>query len=48
MQKQDLAHPAFNNLFINFEYLDALNTLVVKRKAHTEKEKDETDENARF
>ena len=40
VQKQDLAHPAFNNLFINFEYLDALNTLVVKRKAHTEKEKD--------
>ena len=37
---QDFAHKAFNNLFISFEYIDSINTIVVKRKAHTNGEKD--------
>lgn len=31
---QDFAHKAFNNLFVSFEYIDSINTIVVKRK-HT-------------
>lgn len=37
---QDFAHKAFNNLFVSFEYIDSINTIVVKRKAHTNGEKD--------
>ncbi len=37
---QDFSHKAFNNLFLNFEYIDEINTVLVKRKAHTEGEKE--------
>ena len=37
---QDYAHKAFNNLFLSYEYLDSINTIVIKRKAHTNEEKD--------
>ena len=37
---QDFAHKAFNNLFISYEYIDSINTIVVKRKSHTNGEKD--------
>ncbi|MGN1327912.1 MAG: glucoamylase family protein, partial [Clostridia bacterium] len=37
---QDFAHKAFNNLFISYEYIDAINTILIKRKAHTKEEKD--------
>ena len=37
---QDYAHKAFNNLFLSYEYVDAINTILIKRKAHTSYEKD--------
>ena len=37
---QDYAHPAFNNLFLTFEYLEDENILVVKRRKHTAEEKE--------
>ena len=37
---QDFAHPAFNNLFLTFEYIDSINTLLVKRKPHIESEQE--------
>ena len=37
---QDYAHKAFNNLFLSYEYMEAINTIVIKRKAHTNEEKD--------
>lgn len=30
---QDYAHKAFNNLFVSFEYIEGLNTIIVKRNA---------------
>ena len=35
---QDFAHPAFNNLFLTYEYIDSINTILIKRKPHTEHE----------
>ena len=32
IKEQDYAHPAFNNLFLTFEYVDDLNAILVKRK----------------
>lgn len=29
---QDYAHPAFNNLFLTFEYIENLGTIIIKRK----------------
>ena len=37
---QDYAHRAFNNLFLSYEYIEAINTVIVKRKAHSNNEKD--------
>ncbi len=37
---QDYAHRAFNNLFLSYEYIEAINTVLVKRKAHSNNEKD--------
>ena len=37
---QDYSHKAFNNLFLNFEYIDEINTVLVKRKAHVDGEKE--------
>ena len=35
---QDFAHPAFNNLFLTYEYMDSINTILIKRKPHTQHE----------
>ena len=35
---QDFAHPAFNNLFLIYEYIDSINTILIKRKPHTQHE----------
>ena len=35
---QDFAHPAFNNLFLTYEYIDSINTILIKRKPHTQHE----------
>lgn len=37
---QDYAHPIFNNLFLNFEYIQELNTILVRRKKRGIQEKD--------
>ena len=37
---QDYAHKAFNNLFLSYEYIDTINTILIKRKAHTNNEKE--------
>ena len=37
---QDYAHKAFNNLFLSYEYMDAINAILIKRKAHTNEETD--------
>ena len=37
---QDYAHPVFNNLFLNFEYIPDLNTILVKRNKRGIQEKD--------
>ena len=31
-KEQEYAHPAFNNLFLNYEFIDETNTILVKRK----------------
>ena len=31
-QEQDSAHPAFNNLFLNYEYIDDLGAIIVNRR----------------
>ena len=37
---QDYAHKGFNNLFLTYEYIDGINTILIKRKAHTNEETD--------
>jgi len=37
---QDYAHPAFNNLFLVYEYLEDTNTILVKRKDRSNSDKD--------
>lgn len=37
---QDYAHKAFNNLFLSYEYIDSINTIVIKRNPHTNGEKE--------
>ena len=32
LKEQDYAHPAFNNLFLTFEYIDELNSVLIQRK----------------
>jgi len=39
-KEQDYAHPAFNNLFLSYEYIDELNTIVVKRKKRSNNQKE--------
>ena len=36
---QDYAHPAFNNLFLRYEYLEEYNTIIVNRKDRKDEEK---------
>ena len=31
-KEQEYAHPAFNNLFLSYEFIDETNTILVKRK----------------
>jgi len=38
--EQDYAHPAFNNLFLSYEYIPEINTILVKRKKRTENQKE--------
>ena len=35
-KEQDYAHPAFNNLFLSYEYIPEINTILVKRKKRSE------------
>lgn len=35
---QDYAHKAFNNLFVSFEYIDSINTIIAKRNSRNQKE----------
>jgi len=37
---QDYAHPAFNNLFLSYEYISETNTILVKRKKRSENQKE--------
>ena len=37
---QDYSHKAFNNLFLSYEYIENLNTILIKREAHTKAEHD--------
>lgn len=37
---QDYSHKAFNNLFLRYEYIDEISTILVERKARTKNEKD--------
>lgn len=39
-KEQDYAHPAFNNLFLSYEFLPEINTIIVKRKKRTNDQKD--------
>jgi len=39
-KERDYAHPAFNNLFLNFDYLEEEETLLVKRKKREKSEQD--------
>ena len=39
-KEQDYAHPAFNNLFLSYEYIPEINTILVKRKKRSEKQKE--------
>ncbi len=39
-KEQDYAHPAFNNLFLMYEYLPELNIILVKRKKRSENDKE--------
>jgi len=39
-KENDYAHPAFNNLFLNFEYLEDNEILIVKRKKREKNDKD--------
>lgn len=37
--EQDASHPAFNNLFLNYEYVEELNSILVGRRVRNEQEK---------
>jgi len=39
-KEQDYAHPAFNNLFLSYEYISETNTILVKRKKRSENQSD--------
>lgn len=39
-KEQDYAHPAFNNLFLSYEYIPEINTILVKRKKRSENQKE--------
>ena len=39
-QEQDYAHPAFNNLFLSYEFIDETNTILVKRKSRSANQKE--------
>jgi cyclic beta-1,2-glucan synthetase len=39
-KEQDYAHPAFNNLFLSFEYIEENNTILVKRKKRSKNQKE--------
>ena len=39
-KEQDYAHPAFNNLFLSYEYIADTNTILVKRKKRSENEQE--------
>lgn len=39
-KEQDYAHPAFNNLFLMYEYIPELNIILVKRKKRSENQKE--------
>ena len=39
-QDQEYAHPAFNNLFLNYEYIPETNTILVKRKKRSQNQKE--------
>ena len=39
-KEQDYAHPAFNNLFLTYEYIPELNIILVKRKKRSENQKE--------
>ena len=39
-KEQDYAHPAFNNLFLSYEYIPETNTILVKRKKRSESQKE--------
>ena len=39
-KEQDYAHPAFNNLFLCYEYIPETNTILVKRKKRSENQKE--------
>ena len=39
-KEQDYAHPAFNNLFLSYEFIDETNTILVKRKSRSANQKE--------
>ncbi len=39
-KEQDYAHPAFNNLFLSYEFIPETNTILVKRKKRSENQKE--------
>ena len=39
-KEQDYAHPAFNNLFLSYEYIEDSNTILAKRKKRSENQKE--------
>ena len=39
-KEQDYAHPAFNNLFLSYEYIEDSNTILAKRKQRSENQKE--------
>ncbi|MCR5146561.1 MAG: hypothetical protein K6B70_04370 [Clostridia bacterium] len=39
-KEQDYAHPAFNNLFLDYEYISDTNTILVKRKKRSKEQKE--------
>ena len=39
-KEADISHPAFNNLFLRYEYLEDLNTILVKRRNRHENKKE--------
>ena len=39
-KEQDYAHPAFNNLFLSYEYISETNTILVKRKKRSQSQRE--------